>query len=79
MYFHDLWEYVERKMSQPDGATVLINHPESKEQHASVPDHPSHKPYQQVRQSLEIDTINEMILELQKLIDDEYTPEDVKK
>ena len=26
MYFHDLWEYIERKLADPDGATV-ITHP----------------------------------------------------
>lgn len=36
MYFHDLWEYVERRLANPDGATV-ITHPNNPEQHASVP------------------------------------------
>ena len=36
MYFHDLWEYVERRLQDPDGATV-INHPNNPEQHPSVP------------------------------------------
>ena len=25
MYFHDLWEYVERKLADPDGATVMTH------------------------------------------------------
>lgn len=29
MYFHDLWEYVDRKLASADGSTVMINHPAS--------------------------------------------------
>ena len=25
MYFHDLWEYVERRLKDKDGATVIVH------------------------------------------------------
>jgi hypothetical protein len=75
LYFHDLWEYAERKLASADGSTTVITHPCAAKQHPSAPD--STKPFQAgmyVKQALEIDTINELSLELQKLIDDEHTP-----
>ena len=36
MYFHDLWEYVERRLKDKDGATVIV-HPADDNQHASAP------------------------------------------
>jgi hypothetical protein len=39
MYFHDLWEYVDRKLASPN-ATTQINHP-CAAQHPSAP----HNPY----------------------------------
>ena len=78
MYFHDLWEYADRKLASADGSTVVINHPCSDTQHPSAPVKPF-QTHQYIKQGLEIDTINEMSLELQKIIDDEYTPEEVKR
>ena len=46
MYFHDLWEYVDRKLASTNGSTVMINHPASDAQHPSVPDRTAAKPYQ---------------------------------
>ena len=80
MYFHDLWEYVDRKLASADGSTTQLTHPCATKQHASAPDRT--KPFmanQYIRQSLEIDTINEMSLELQRLIDDDRTPEEIRK
>jgi len=25
MYFHDLWEYIERRLSDKDGATTIVH------------------------------------------------------
>ena len=36
MYGHDLWEYIERRLADPDGAVVMV-HPESDKQHPSAP------------------------------------------
>lgn len=61
MYFHDIWEYVERRLNDPEGA-VLIKHPNDPEQHASVPKSgvPNHggasyQPHIYVKQSNELD------------------------
>ena len=85
MYFHDLWEYVERRLSNGDGATE-IRHPNNPEQHASAPKGGplSHagatkQPYLFVKQGNETDQMNNFSGELQKLIEDEHTPEWVKE
>ena len=36
MYGHDLWEYIERRLADPDGAVVMV-HPENDKQHPSAP------------------------------------------
>lgn len=79
MYFHDLWEYIDRKLASPDHATQII-HPASTNQHPSMPD--KSKPYQAhqyVKQSLEIDTINDLSANLQRLIEDDLTPSPVRR
>lgn len=35
LFFHDLWEYVERKLATQDGATLFV-HPLSDAQHPSA-------------------------------------------
>ena len=44
MYGHDLWEYIERRLADPDGAVVLT-HPESDKQHPSAPNTASYQPH----------------------------------
>lgn len=84
MYFHDVWEYAERRLADPDGA-VQINHPCDPEQHASVPGQgvPSHggassQPHNYIKQANELDQMNNFSDELQRLRDDDYTPQWVK-
>lgn len=85
MYFHDLWEYVERRLSDPNGATI-IKHPNDPEQHPSVPksgvtNHggASMQPHAFVKQANDIDQMNHFSGELQKLLEDDHTPEWVKE
>lgn len=33
LYFHDLWEYAERKLASADGSTTVITHPCAAKQH----------------------------------------------
>ena len=61
MTFHDLWEYVERRLADKDGATVIV-HPNDPKQHASAPKLgvPNHcgatmQPYAYVKQANELD------------------------
>ena len=46
MYFHDLWEYMDRKLASIDGSTTVINHPTADKQHPSVPERNANKPFQ---------------------------------
>ena len=48
MYFHDLWEYVERKLAHPTGAVVMV-HPLDDNQHPSVPNQLSSQPHLYVK------------------------------
>ena len=54
MYFHDLWEYIERRLADPNGATI-ITHPQDDFQHPSIPSVPSVQPQMYVRQANEND------------------------
>ena len=85
MYFHDLWEYIERRLRDPDGATV-ITHPNDPNQHASAPksgvlshDGATVQPHAYMKQANELDQMNHFIKELHKLIEDDNTPEWVKE
>ena len=85
MYFHDLWEYVERRLSDPNGATI-IKHPNDPEQHPSAPksgvtNHggATMQPHAFVKQANDIDQMNHFSGELQKLIEDDHTPDWVKE
>ena len=80
MYFHDLWEYVERRLANPDGATVMT-HPNNPEQHASTAmasadsgylgpyghGGASQQPHAFMKQTLEVDQINTLSAELQSI------------
>ena len=84
MYFHDIWEYVERRLNDPDGA-VIIKHPNDTDQHASVPMQgvPSHggasqQPHLYIKQANELDQMNHFSDELQRLKEDDHTPQWVK-
>lgn len=86
MYFHDMWEYIERKLSEPDGA-VRIVHPNDPVQHASAPrpggvlagHGASQQPHLYVKQANELDQMSKFASDLQVLIEDEYTPAWVKQ
>ena len=85
MYFHDLWEYVERRLSDKDGATIIV-HPNDPDQHPSVPKQgvPNHggaslQPYAYIKQANELDQMNHFSGELEKLVEDEHTPDWVKE
>jgi len=70
MYFHDVWEYAERRIADSDGA-VLVNHPNDADQHASVPRSgvPNHggasqQPHNYIKQANELDQMNHFSDEL---------------
>ena len=44
MYGHDLWEYIERRLADPDGATRIV-HPMDDKQHPSAPNTLSSQPH----------------------------------
>ena len=44
MYGHDLWEYIERRLANEDGATVIV-HPADVKQHPSTPNTLSTQPH----------------------------------
>lgn len=90
MYFHDLWEYVERRLADQDGATV-IKHPNDEKQHASVPmanpngqggpySHvgATQQPHAFIKQAIEVDQINTLSGELQSIQDSDNIPDWVK-
>lgn len=76
--FFDLWEYVERKLSTEDGVT-LFAHPVGNVQHPSASSKDPNQACLDLNQANEIDAINQLSQSLDKLIDDEFTPEHVRK
>lgn len=58
LYFHDLWEYVERKLST--GGQVVIKHPQARDQHPSTASKDPHHAYLMTKTANEIDHINDL-------------------
>lgn len=78
LFFHDLWEYVERKLSTQDGATLFV-HPLSDAQHPSASATDPKQSYLEIKMANQIDAISELSSGLEKLIEDGYTPVDVRQ
>lgn len=78
LFFHDLWEYIERKLKNDDGATVFV-HPQSDNQHPSTSLIDPNHAYLDIKMANEIDAISDMSANLEKIIDDKFTPPEVRK
>lgn len=73
--FFDLWEYVERKLA---AGTTLFVHPLA-EQHPSASAQDPYQLWTRLQQANEVDAINQLSTNLDKLIEDEFTPPKVKE
>jgi hypothetical protein len=78
LFFHDLWEYVQRKLDTEDGAALFV-HPLSEAQHPSASSRDPKQSYLEMKMANEIDAISDLSSGLEKLIEDEFTPPEVKK
>ena len=61
MFFHDLWEYVDRKLES--GGVVTVAHPADRNQMASDMQEPD-QPYNYMKRTNEVDEINQRSLAL---------------
>ena len=77
MYGHDLWEYIERRLADPDGAVVMV-HPESDKQHPSAPNTASLQPHLYLQQNNEADQASQVISQIEEILESDQIPEDIR-
>jgi hypothetical protein len=84
MYFHDLWEYVDRKLAN-NGVAVIAHPTDQVRQVASglnggsaVNQNPE-QAYNYLKKTNEIDQINQLTLMLENVIEDDLTPPKIKE
>lgn len=82
MFYHDLWEFVERKIAaDANGGALTVLHPSNEDQMASTNGRQAHpdQAYNYLKRTNEIDQIHLLSMNLNAIIEDEHTPAEIKR